>query len=246
MTPGDVSDREKAVWEKELLGVSFSEKPFSPVLRNDNDNVVFCGDIEAELDKQVIVTAGRVMAARYSFTKKGEAFVIVILEDVSGQVEVIAWPRVYSQTEEYWQEGNELIVMGKVRARDDEVNVVCDSVSFYEYPTEEKETASPQPPQPREKQAEAPSPIAQPVEKHRLIFELKQTTDKDGDIILLNKIIDVLKEYPGTDEVRLNIVNGGDAIPLKLPNVKTLYGPELEKRLEEVVASGSYRVETIT
>ena len=93
---------------------------------------------------------------------------------------------------------------------------------------------------------ERPAPIApQPVEKHRLIFELKQTADKDNDITLLNKIIDLLKEYPGSDEVRLKIVNGGDAIPLKLPNVRTVYGPELEKRLEEVVESDSYHVETI-
>jgi DNA polymerase-3 subunit alpha len=245
ISPGELSDREKAVWEKELLGISFSEKPFSPVLRSDNENVVFCGDIDIELDKQIIVTAGRVMATRYSFTKKGEAFVIAILEDVSGQVEVIAWPKVYSQTEEYWQEGNELVLMGKVRARDDEVTVVCDSISFYEHPSDQQEAGVQPTLQPSEKPAERPTPIRQPVERRRLIIELRQTADKDGDITLLNKIIDVLKEYPGTDEVRLNIVNGGDAIPLRLPNVKTVYGPELEKRLEEVIASGSYRVETI-
>ena len=62
---------------------------------------------------------------------------------------------------------------------------------------------------------------------------------------ILNKIVEILKSYPGSDEVRLNIVNGGDAIPLQLPNLKTVYGPELEKRLEEVVEEGSYRVETI-
>jgi DNA polymerase-3 subunit alpha len=241
--PSETTDREKALWEKELIGVSFSEKPFSPVFSSENGNAVFCGNIDAELDKQAVVIAGRVVAARYSFTKKGETFSIVILEDVSGQVEVIAWPNVYSQTEEYWQEGNELVVLGKVRTRDDSVNVVCDSVSYYEAPQDGKTpskkyvTAEPA--------VEKPAPATQPVEKHRLIINIKQTKNADDDIARFNRIMDVLKSYPGRDEVRLNIVNGGDAIPLKLPNVRTVYSPELEERIAELVGEGNCRVETV-
>jgi len=105
LAPAGASDREKAYWEKELTGVSFSEKPFSPVFSARQANAVFCGNIDVELDKHVVVTAGRVIMARYSFTRKNESFAIATLEDVSGQVEVIAWPQVYSQTEEYWKEG---------------------------------------------------------------------------------------------------------------------------------------------
>jgi len=239
MPPSETTDREKAVWEKELMGVSFSEKPFSPVFSGEIGNAVFCGNIDAELEKQVVAIAGRVVSARYSFTKKGETFSIVILEDVSGQVEVIAWPNVYSQTEEYWQEGNELVV----RTRDDSVNVVCDSVSYYEAPHEGEE-----PPPERiavESTAEKTAPVSPPAERHRLIINIKQTRDADGDIARFNRIMTVLKSYPGRDEVRLNIVNGGDAIPLKLPNVQTVYSLELEERIAELVGEENCRVETI-
>jgi DNA polymerase-3 subunit alpha len=243
MPPSETTDREKAVWEKELMGVSFSEKPFSPVFSGEIGNAVFCGNIDAELEKQVVAIAGRVVSARYSFTKKGETFSIAILEDVSGQVEVIAWPNVYSQTEEYWQEGNELVVLGKVRARDDSVNVVCDSVSYYEAPREGEKP----PPEPVavESAPEKPASISPPTERHRLIINIKQTQDANGDITRFNRIMDVLKSYPGRDEVRLNIVNGGDAIPLKLPNVQTVYSLELEERITELVGEENCRVETI-
>ena len=243
MPPSETTDREKAVWEKELMGVSFSEKPFSPVFSGEIGNAVFCGNIDAELEKQVVAIAGRVVSARYSFTKKGETFSIVILEDVSGQVEVIAWPNVYSQTEEYWQEGNELVVLGKVRARDDSVNVVCDSVSYYEAPQEGEKP----PPEPVavESAPEKSASISPPAERHRLIINIQQTRDADGDITRFNRIMDVLKSYPGRDEVRLNIVNGGDAIPLKLPNVQTVYSLELEERITELVGEENCRVETI-
>jgi DNA polymerase-3 subunit alpha len=243
MPPSETTDREKAIWEKELTGVSFSEKPFSPVFSSENGNAVFCGNIDAELDKQAVVIAGRVVATRYSFTKKGETFSIVILEDVSGQVEVIAWPNVYSQTEEYWQEGNELVVLGKVRTRDDSANVVCDSVSYYEAPQEGKALTPKS--IPREPAVEKPELVTPPEEKHRLIINIKQTKDADDDIARFNRIMDVLKDYPGRDEVRLNIVNGGDAIPLRLPNVRTVYSLELEERITELVGEGNCRVETI-
>jgi DNA polymerase-3 subunit alpha len=243
MPTSETTDREKAVWEKELMGVSFSEKPFSPVFSGEIGNAVFCGNIDAELEKQVVAIAGRVVSARYSFTKKGETFSIVILEDVSGQVEVIAWPNVYSQTEEYWQEGNELVVLGKVRTRDDNVNVVCDSVSYYEA----SQGGEKPPPEsvPVESTPEKTAPITPPIERHRLIINIKQTRDADGDIARFNRIMDVLKSYPGRDEVRLNIVNGGDAIPLRLPNVQTVYSLELEERIAELVGEGNCRVETI-
>ncbi len=245
LTPAGTSDREKAFWEKELTGVSFSEKPFSPVFSVRQANAVFCGNIDAELDKHVIVTAGRVISARYSLTRKNESFAIVTIEDVSGKIEVIAWPQVFNQTEEFWKEGNELIIQGRVRARDDEVSVICDNVNYYEPPGEEEESTSQSEPKTVSAAAPPAKTAVPPPERHRLIINLKQTADADGDISRLNKIIATLKTYTGRDEVRLNILNGGDAIPLKLPNIYTGYSPELKQQLVQIIGEDGLNVETI-
>jgi len=182
-----------------------------------------------------------VISARYSFTKKSESFAIVVIEDVSGQVEVIAWPQVYNQTEEFWQEGYELIVQGKVRVRDDQISVVCDNVRFYEPPQEGEEAvtlAEPAAVAPAEKPA-----TTQPPQKQRLIINIRQTKDAEGDIARLNKIIEVLKDFSGRDEVLLNVINGGDAIPLKLPNIQSDYCPELKQQLVELVGEDGLKVE---
>ena len=244
MTPADVSDREKAHWEKELLGISFSEKPFSPVFSSKHGNAVFCGNIEADLDKQVIVTAGRVISARYSFTKKSESFAIVIIEDVSGQVEVIAWPQVYSQTEEFWQEGNELVVLGKVRVRDEQISVVCDSVSYYEPPVEGEEPVPAPEPVAAETPVEKPHPVP-PTARHRLVIDIKQTTDEDGDIARLNRIKTALQAFPGHDEVQLNIASNGELTNLRLP-ISIDFCPELERQLAELVGEDRFRLEKLS
>jgi len=248
ITPEDTSDRQKAYWEKELLGVSFSEKPFNPVFSSKEANAVFCGSINNELDKQAIVTAGRIVSARYQLTKKGESFTIVTIEDVSGHVEVIAWPRVYAQTEELWKEGNELIIWGKVRARDDEVSIICDNADYYELPVEGTETIARPVDKPVSKTPEAPSnntPVGF-TGKHRLIMDLHQTKDVEGDIAQLNKIVAVLREYPGRDEVRLNVINGGAPIPIRMPNIQTGYSPELKKRLIELVGEEGLKIEKLS
>ncbi|MCK4273286.1 MAG: DNA polymerase III subunit alpha, partial [Dehalococcoidales bacterium] len=240
LPPSETTDREKAFWEKELLGVSFSEKPFTPA---PSSNTRFCGDIDEELDGQVVITAGRVISSRYLLTRDGRSFASAVLEDFSGQVEVMVWPKVYTETDELWQEGNEIVVQGKVRVRDEQVQISCDRARFYEPPQEgSEETPAPEP-----VAAEAPveRPVATPpAERRRLIINIKQTADKESDISRLNNIMDVLKDFPGRDEVRLNVVNGGEAIPLKLPSIQSSYSPELKQRLVELVGEDGFRVES--
>jgi DNA polymerase III subunit alpha len=253
----DMPDREKAGWEKELLGISFSEKPFSPVFSNKEVNAVFCGNINAELDKQAIVTAGRIITARYQLTKKGESFAIVMLEDVSGHVEVIVWPRTYAKKEELWKEGNELVVWGKVRVRDEEISIACDDADYYEPPVEGTEqiekpavktaarAAAVATPEPSNQKATVNISAAGTNARRRLTIGLHQTKDEQADVALLQKIVGILREYPGKDEVRLNVINGGAPIPLKMPNLQTGYSPELQKRVTDLVGNDGLKVEKI-
>jgi DNA polymerase-3 subunit alpha len=243
LTPSDVPDREKAFWEKELLGISFSEKPFSPVFSNAIPNTKFCEEINAELDGQSVVLAGRVTSARYLLTKDGRSFASAVLEDFSGQVEVMVWPKVYADTEELWKEGNELIIQGKVRVRDEQAQISCDNVRLYQPPQEEKEPVAK--PVPRAPEIPVEKTVPQSVERHRLFINIQQTKDEAGDVARLGKIMSILKTYPGRDEVRLNVVNGGTAIPLKIPSLQTGYCSELQKRLVELVGEAGLMVEKL-
>jgi DNA polymerase-3 subunit alpha len=241
LAPSDVSDREKAFWEKELLGVSFSEKPFSPVFSSATSNTKFCDEIDAELDGQIVVLAGRVVSARYLLTKDGRPFASAVLEDFSGQVEVMVWSRVYAETEELWKEGNELIIQGRVRVREEQAQISCDNVRLYQPPQEEKESAPRH--VPRAPIISEEKEVATPAERHRLFINIEQTDDKEGDVARLGKIVDILKTYPGRDEVRLNVVNSGKAIPLKLPSIQTGYCAELQQRLIGLVGEAGLKVE---
>jgi DNA polymerase-3 subunit alpha len=243
LTPSEVTDREKAFWEKELLGVSFSEKPFSPVFRSATPDTKFCEEISVELDGQSVVLAGRVVSARYLLTKDGRSFASAVLEDFSGQVEVMVWPKVYADTDELWKEGNELVIQGKVRVREDRAQISCDSVRPYQPAQEGEEPAARTVPE--KAKATIEKPVAAPAVRHLLTINLRQTDDAEGDVARLEKVVAILKTYTGRDEVQLNVINGGGAIPLKMPGLQTGYCPELQQRLAGLVGEAGLKVETL-
>ena len=245
LTPTDVSDKENYAWEKELMGVCLSEQPFSPVGSGAGAETTFCGQVDAELDGQNIVVAGRVASVRYLFTKDNRAFASAVLADFSGQVEVMVWPRVYAETRDLWQEDSELVVEGTVRVRNDRVQLNCDLVRRYQPETAREEemtlAETGEPTVVAEEPAEYPTATA----RHRLIITINQTRDEEEDVERLHGVVNTLREFPGQDEVSLCLSNGDRVINLKLSNVSTGYCEELHERLVEIIGQDGLRLEEI-
>ena len=241
----DVPVKEKLAWEKELMGVYLSEHPLSSFASNiTSENTTLCGQIDAELAGQTVMVAGMVATVRYLFTKDRHPFASAILEDLDGKIEVMAWPKVYANTKDLWQEGNILLVEGKVRLRDDRVQLSCDHVRHYQ--PEAAQVEQPVASQPGEipVMTEETMVSAAPVQKRRLVISIHQTSDEDSDIAFLHKLIDVLKDFPGKDEVNLCVTNEEKVINLKLPNRYIDYCPELHQRLVELVGEEGLRLES--
>ncbi len=241
----DISTKEKLGWERELMGVYLSEHPFSSfATKVASENTTLCGQIDAELAGQTVVVAGMVASVRYLFTRDRRPFASAVLEDLDGRIEVMVWPKVYADTRELWQEGNILLVEGKVRLRDERVQLNCDYVRRYqpEAAPGEEVVASQLIEEPAV--AEEPLPAAAPAESRRLVISITQTSDEDSDTACLQKLIGTLKEFPGQDEVKLCLTNGEKIINLKLSNIYTNHCPELHQRLVELVGEEGLRLET--
>ena len=242
LTEAEVPTREKLTWEKELMGVYLSEHPLSSfVSKTLSEKVTLCGQIDAEMAGQTVIIAGMVASARHLFTRDHRPFASTILEDLDGSIEVMVWPKVYEDTRELWEEGNILLVEGKVRLRDERVQLACDNVRRYqpEAPTN-VEATTPQP----EEIPPAPETTVEttPREKKRLVINIQQTGDKKGDVDRLNRLLDTLKEFPGRDEVRLILHDGEKVTRLRLASVTTGYCPELHQRLVELVGEDGLEV----
>jgi DNA polymerase-3 subunit alpha len=180
-----------------------------------------------------VKVAGLVASVRSLYTRDGRPFASAVLEDLDGRVEVMVWPKVYAETKDLWQEGNMLLVEGKVRQGNDEVQLSCDSERGYQpEPAPEGVSATP----------EAAAPAA-PQASYRLLINLTQSSDKDNDLERLRRVIDALKEFPGRDQVRLQVTHESRVTHLRLPDLTTGYCAQLGERLVELVGEEGVVVE---
>ncbi len=241
----DISIKEKLTWEKELMGAYLSEHPFSSVAGEvASGDTTLCGQIDAELVGQTVVVAGMVASVRHLFTRDRRPFVSAILEDLDGQIEAMVWPKVYTDTGDLWEEGNILLVEGKVRLRDDRVQLSCDKVRRYQ-PAVPAEEIVASPPEEEPVVAEETTASTTPAESRRLVISLSQTSDEETDKTNLHKLIAALRDFPGQDVVKLSVTSEERVINLRLSSIYINYCPELHQRLVELVGEVGIRVETI-
>jgi len=241
----DISIKEKLAWERELMGVYLSEHPFSAfAARVASENTTLCGHIDAELAGQTIVVAGMVASVHQLFTRDQRPFASVVLEDLDGRIEVMVWPKVYADTRDLWQEGNILLVEGKVRLRDDRVQLNCDYVRRYQPEAGQGAEAVTSQPGGEPIVAEETRAYNASAESRRLVISISQTSDEESDIVYLRKLLDTLRDFPGEDEVNLCVTNEERIINLKLSNIYTNYCPELHQRLVEMVGEEGLKVKS--
>ena len=233
LSVAEVTAREKSAWEKELLGVSLSK----PLFSSKKLGTMLCGEIDLGMDGQAVVVVGEVAGAIPLLTRDHRPFVKVAFEDISGQVEVIVWPNVYEKTRDLWQEGNTLQLEGKVKLRDERVQLNCNRVQVYQAEKASVETVV---------VAEtAPTTVEMTVEKRRLVISLAETGNEGGDVARFRQVIGVLKDFPGGDEVGLCVNSEGEVVNLKLTNITTDYCLVLHQRLAELVGEEGLRVEKV-
>jgi DNA polymerase-3 subunit alpha len=221
------SPNERLAWERELLGVHFSEHPFAQVYHRLASEIdVFCGQVTEDMVGQVIVTAGTIISLRQSLTRDRRPFVSAMIEDFAGSVEVTAWPDVYEQTKDIWQQGNTLVIKAKVKTRNDSVQLTCLKASLYD----------PGQTEPKSDEFEQPHSVTH---RHQLSLTFTTSDDPYTDVDRLELLFDILRQYPGQDEVRLSVIDGEEVTRLEIPNMTTGYTAELHQQLSSILGEGS-------
>ena len=84
-----------------------------------------------------------------------------------------------------------------------------------------------------------------PVENRRLIITFAQSGNKTSHVAYLHNLVDILKDFPGQDEVNLRVISDEKIIKLKLSNMYANYCPELHQRLVGLVGEEGLRVEPV-
>ena len=219
-----ISAREKLTWERELLGVAFSDNPFTAIVASldPSEAILSVQDIDPEDTKRRIVVLGQVASVRTGLTREGKPFASAMLALMDGALEVMAWPDVYERGRDLWEEGALLRVVGRIRVREDRLSLVSDEAKLYKIPDG----------------VEAPQREGSVL---RLI--LRETTDPGEDEGRLREAVKLLLNYQGEDRVLLELHSGDRTVEMEAPYT-TGSCPTLHQELAQLLGPGSVQVDT--
>jgi DNA polymerase-3 subunit alpha len=235
-----MAGEEKLRLEKELLGLYLSDHP----LRRISAELAKLSDTQAvevtsALQDTEVRVAGLVREVRRVVTRKGQIMAYATLEDLTGTVDVVLFPRVFEQTRLLFEPDKVLVVQGKVDARAGSTRANGSSGSPPSDPEMEPEV-------------ETASIVADmawlwddpecvPVARRQLVH----VRIPNSDAALAERLEAVLSRHPGTDEVVLHVVVGSREVIVNADRYHVLAGPALAAEIDELVGQSATKLETV-
>ncbi|SFF97246.1 DNA polymerase-3 subunit alpha [Desulfotomaculum arcticum] len=117
--------------EKEALGLYVSGHPLSEYRESINRQATHQVAGLADLEERAEVTVGGMLGAiKKITTKKGDNMAFAVLEDLTGSVELVVFPRVYQQYVSLLKSDNPILVRGIVNQNGDESKIIVNSLEI--------------------------------------------------------------------------------------------------------------------
>lgn len=105
-------------WERELLGLYLSRHPLEEYETVLNEQAMPIGGLGIEMDGREVTVGGSISAVREITTKNGSKMAFAKIADLSGEIELIVFPKLYESKPQLWIRDNVVLAKGKLTTRD--------------------------------------------------------------------------------------------------------------------------------
>ncbi|HEX4211983.1 MAG TPA: DNA polymerase III subunit alpha [Candidatus Dormibacteraeota bacterium] len=204
-----MSDEEKLRSEKELLGLYLSDHPLNRIqgeLSQLTDAKAV--DITTDLQEQEVRVGGLVREVRRVVTRRGQVMAYATVEDLTGLIDVVLFPRSFDQYRTLFEPDRVLVIQGKVDAargggprngaqeeeasgpeveESEPATVVCDMAWVYD------------------------DPECVPVERKK---QLHVHVPERGQEVV-DELVSLLRQHPGEDDVYLHFRVEGQVVTIQ-------------------------------
>jgi len=128
-----IGKREMLNWEKELVGLYVTDHPLRPLTQqlSSGSFTPTAELIEAgeAANGRPVTVAGLVTSLRTILTKRGDTMAVLTLEDITGTISVVLFPRTWGECREMVDQDAVIIVRGKADTTRGDLQVIADSVT---------------------------------------------------------------------------------------------------------------------
>lgn len=213
----EIDQRTLLDWEKEHLGLFLSDHPLARIAdRYTGFGVVSVSDVAEREVGSVIWMVGIVAGIRRVMTKKNDQMAIVDFQDVTGNIELVLFPKTYEQCGHLFDIDAVLDIRAKIDKRGEQIQLILESA------TNELQ------------EAPAPPPVEDTVQ-----LRLPLTDNRWNDNRLMQRIDALLKQHEGDCPVVVTLIVGHERVTLRSRTRKVDWSPGLQASIEEVLGAGS-------
>jgi DNA polymerase-3 subunit alpha len=238
------TERDILLWEKELLGLYVSAHPFKEYAERLQGLFTPLNILASKLKEKSVRIGGMLTASKKILTKNNEPMVFGKLEDLTGDIEVVVFPRIYRDKPEVWEGDHALVVAGRVQEKEGELKFLVESA--YEITPDNIDDIAKYIDNSgaRKNEAREPSNSTDPrgaARDHAQAVTLYLRAQLPETI--LHKLRHVLDQHPGRFAVYFAVDNAGGKQKI-LSSYKIAYDELISKELEAILGTGTVRVET--
>ena len=217
-------ERKRLSDEKELLGTAISSNPLD-IFKYPDERLKPLSEIDATLLGKVVQVAGVIDSIRTIVTKKGEPMAFARLEDLSGSLELVIFPRTYQDAKPLLSDDHPLFIQAKVDVRDDKPKLIADFIESYELPENARR------PDPGHRKAT------------RLRVEIPLGDSEPEATRLVSNVLTLLTLNGGNVPFHFYLRNGKGQVEMSFPNMGTAYTAQLEQQISALLGQGRFTVD---
>jgi DNA polymerase-3 subunit alpha len=215
------SRKELLAWEKELIGFYLSDHPLSDVVTSGQitGNTLIVELAEREPGDRLKVI-GMVAGVRRIVTKTNRTMAIVDLEDLTGNIELVAFPDCFERHAEVLVADQIVEVMAKLERRGEQLQLVCETAS-----TDIR--------------------LSRPAVGPRRVVHVRLRTSPDvwTDIRRMQDLDEILRRHEGDDEVMLHVPHRGATKRLRSRSRRVDWNDVLAAELKRLLGPDGVRLE---
>ncbi len=218
----EFSKSELLAMEKDMLGMYISDHPLAHVQEALAQRITTSIAQLSEMhDRSEVVIGGLIAALKRTTTKAGSAMAFMTLEDLTGSVEVIVFPKTYEDAHLGLKRDAVVVVRGRLDVADQQVKVLADGVVPLE-PLPGPAPAS-APDAPRVASAVAPAFDA--------TLHVLLDADRHGEDGLV-RLRELLGRYRGDRPVVLTVRADGREVKMQAGGLRVMPGSAVVKEIE--------------
>ncbi|HEV2356499.1 MAG TPA: DNA polymerase III subunit alpha [bacterium] len=218
--------------EREMLGLYISDHPlrrWAPALaRRTTATIAQLADLP---DRREVTIGGVVGTVKRSMTRSGSTMAFVTLEDLTGSIEVLVFPRAYEQYGLSLKRDAVVLLRGKLDVEEQSVKLLCDEVIGLPPTPEEVDGSAPGAPTNGQIAAAARAPVG--AARSGAAVRVRVSTIEE-----IEQLERYLHEHPGPRRVCAHVVSGeGEhVVPVRTGAHDV---EELQQALEQLFGEGN-------